>query len=58
MHGNKKIGQDKNGTISKAIRREVIMTVGYADDCEIAQEFWSESLPKNRPEKKSCIDDM
>ena len=39
MHGNKKIGQDKNGTISKAIRREVIITVGYADDW-IAPEFW------------------
>ena len=34
-----KKGQDKNGTISKAIRREVIITVGYADDCEIAPEF-------------------
>ena len=56
MHGNKKIGQDTNGTISKAIRREVIITVGYADDW-IAPEFWSESLPKIRPEKKSCIDD-
>ena len=37
MHGNKKIGQDKNRTLSKAIGREVIITVGYADDCEIAQ---------------------
>ena len=57
MHENKKIGQDKNGKLSKAIRREVIITVGYADDW-IAPEFWSESLPKEpaREKKKSCID--